>query len=327
MRVRLSVYRDFVADLASLLRAGIPVAEALENLASATSGARGYRGLAGVLLEKVRERVPLAEALAWFPSVVPAVDVALVRAGETSGKLDEVFQSIVDRLDASLELRRDLLQRSAYSIVLLLMIVVLMPLSLAFTGRSGSYALMQLGFFFVVAVIVWVVRRSLSIAAESPLLSDSVERVIFAIPWWGTQQKKLALAGAFEVVGLVLEAGLTFGEAISLAASTIRWPTLRRSMMEAGTALEAGSSVDDAFGGVERYLGGPWRQRLAAAYEAGHSDRGFLEVSVVWKSEFRRSLEQCLKILPIIVLLIVGGIVLSWALSTIGGIYDNLLSP
>ncbi|MCH2376105.1 MAG: hypothetical protein MK538_18115, partial [Planctomycetes bacterium] len=103
------------------------------------------------------------------------------------------------------------------------------------------------------------------------------------------------------------------------------WPGLRRTVLEAGVAMESGESVDDAFRSIEQYMEGTWRRRLAAAQYAGRTDRGFLELAIVWKSEFRRSVENFLRILPIFVLLIVGGVILAWALSTIGGMYDQVL--
>ncbi len=325
MHVRQVVYRDFMSDLHSLLRAGIPITEALANLASATSGTGGYRDFAECLLERIEESVPLSEALAAYPAIVPAVDVALVRAGERSGRLDQVLESIVTRVDASIELRRDLLRRSAYNIFLTVMMVALMPLSLVFTGRLLSYLLIQVVFFGGVFSLIAIVRRGLDRAAERPAMSEAFERFVFAIPWWGKQQVKLALAVMFEVLGVVLEAGLTVGEAVPLAAGTTRWPGLRRTVLEAGVAMESGESVDDAFRSIEQYMEGTWRRRLAAAQYAGRTDRGFLELAIVWKSEFRRSVENFLRILPIFVLLIVGGVILAWALSTIGGMYDQVL--
>lgn len=75
-------------QLATLVRAGLPLEEALAALADGAEGKA--RALAMALRARVREGAPLALALAEFPATFDALYRGSVAAGERSGNLAPV---------------------------------------------------------------------------------------------------------------------------------------------------------------------------------------------------------------------------------------------
>src|SRR5213083_2035141 len=91
-------------QLATLVGAGVPVAEALAAVAEQSEHPALVRGLT-VAEARLREGEPLADALAASPRVFPPLFRDLVRAGEASGALATVLARLADHTEASAALR------------------------------------------------------------------------------------------------------------------------------------------------------------------------------------------------------------------------------
>jgi general secretion pathway protein F len=86
-------------QLATLLKAGLPVDEALAALAEQNDDQRA-RTLIVSLRAKVMEGSSLAAGLADAPESFPEIYRASVAAGEQSGKLDQVLARLADYSEA-----------------------------------------------------------------------------------------------------------------------------------------------------------------------------------------------------------------------------------
>ncbi|MEZ5542579.1 MAG: type II secretion system F family protein [Pseudomonadota bacterium] len=89
---------QFSRQMYSMLRAGVPIFRAVSGLASTT----GNRSLAQTLHRVAADLEtghPLSDAFAHHPRVFSLFYVSLVRVGETSGKLTEIFQQLAFYLD------------------------------------------------------------------------------------------------------------------------------------------------------------------------------------------------------------------------------------
>ncbi len=90
-------------ELATLLRAGLPLAQALEVLIDVADKPRVAKLLSD-LLGRVRDGASLADAMADADGQIPRMQVSIVRAGEAGGTLDDVL----DRLATYMAKARDL---------------------------------------------------------------------------------------------------------------------------------------------------------------------------------------------------------------------------
>ncbi len=83
----------FVVQMSLLLRAGITLPSALDRLTEDFKDTKLGTVLA-TLREKVAIGMPLNQSMAAYPKVFSAETMAIVQAGEVSGKLPEVFESL-----------------------------------------------------------------------------------------------------------------------------------------------------------------------------------------------------------------------------------------
>ena len=158
-------------QLATLLRAGLPLEEALLAVSEQTEKARLKSIILGVRA-KVLEGHTLAAGLEDFPNAFPHVYRATVSAGEQAGRLDAVLERLADYTESRHSLRQKISHAMVYPIVLTALALGIIVLMLA----------------YVVPKVVGVFETT---NQELPLLTTSLIALSdFVQAWW------VALIGA-----------------------------------------------------------------------------------------------------------------------------------
>ena len=118
-------------QLATLVRAGLPLEEGLFAVSQQTEKPRVQSILLGVRA-RVMEGHPLAAGLGDFPRVFPEIYRATVAAGEQSGHLDAVLERLAEYTESREVLRQKVLGAMLYPIVLTVMCFTIVSVLLAY---------------------------------------------------------------------------------------------------------------------------------------------------------------------------------------------------
>src|SRR6185295_678079 len=110
----------FTRQLATLVRAGLPLEESLLAVSQQTEKPRVQSIVLGVR-SRVMEGHTLADGLAEFPRVFPEIYRATVAAGEQSGHLDAILERLADYTENREQMRQKVLGAMLYPIVLSVM--------------------------------------------------------------------------------------------------------------------------------------------------------------------------------------------------------------
>jgi general secretion pathway protein F len=130
-RVSSSDLALFTRQLATLVRAGLPLEESLLAVSQQTEKPRVQSIVLGVRA-KVMEGHTLAAGFADFPRVFPEIYRATVAAGEQSGHLDNVLERLADYTESREQIRQKILAALLYPIVLTIMCFVIVSFLLVF---------------------------------------------------------------------------------------------------------------------------------------------------------------------------------------------------
>jgi general secretion pathway protein F len=134
----------FTRDLALLLRAGARLDDGLELLASDADIGR-LRPVVGKIRAAVLGGESFAEALSRHPTLFPAMYIALVRVGETSGTLEHILDQLAaERLRAQ-ALRRKVADALHYPLFVLLAATCVLTFFLLFVLPQFSAVLRDFG--------------------------------------------------------------------------------------------------------------------------------------------------------------------------------------
>jgi general secretion pathway protein F len=110
----------FTRQLATLVRAGLPLEESLLAVSQQTEKPRVQSIVLGVRA-RVMEGHTLADGFAEFPRVFPEIYRATVAAGEQSGHLDNVLERLAEYTESREVIRQKVLAAMLYPIVLTIM--------------------------------------------------------------------------------------------------------------------------------------------------------------------------------------------------------------
>ncbi len=121
----------FTRQLATLVRAGLPLEESLLAVSQQTEKPRMQSIIHGVRA-RVMEGHTLADGFGEFPRVFPEIYRATVAAGEQAGHLDSVLERLADYTESREEIRQKVLAAMLYPIVLTVMCFVIVSFLLVF---------------------------------------------------------------------------------------------------------------------------------------------------------------------------------------------------
>ncbi|MDA1194103.1 MAG: type II secretion system inner membrane protein GspF [Planctomycetota bacterium] len=135
----------YTRQLATLLEAGIPLAQAMSALIE-QSQIRDLESAFREIREKLTQGNSFAEALSYHPAYFPDLYVNMVKAGEASGALDRVLHRLADYLQRQAKMRNRISAALAYPIVMVcvgvVIVIILMsfvvPKVLAVVERTGQ---------------------------------------------------------------------------------------------------------------------------------------------------------------------------------------------
>src|SRR5512132_380907 len=117
-KVKASDFLLFNQQLAALVRAGIPILQAISMLRKRAASAR-LRAVLGDVEDQIRGGAALSQAFASQGGIFPRIYTASILAGERSGALDEVLSRYVSYMRRNVALRRKIRGALAYPMFLL----------------------------------------------------------------------------------------------------------------------------------------------------------------------------------------------------------------
>jgi type II secretory pathway component PulF len=238
---------EFHRQLGQLTAAGVPLVRALETQLRSPPH-RGYRPPLRVLLRRLEEGATFSDALAATGRWVTEFDLALLRAGETSGRLPNIFSTLASHYDERARLLRETLSNLAYPAFLFHFAILLGPLPelvqsgnvLAYAGKIG---VVFAPVYLAVALLAWAAQ-----GRHGERWRAFLEQVVRAIPLAGAARRDLALARLCAALEALLTAGVGIIDAWELAADACGSPALRRVVRRWRPQLESGATPAELVG-------------------------------------------------------------------------------
>jgi len=142
-RVSSNEFLLFNQELATLLKAGMPLAQSLEILRRQVPN-ETFKAVLDDIFEKVRSGVALSEAFAAHGDLFPPIYTASLLAGEKSGNLDQVLRRFIAYTRLIGTLRRNTVSALIYPAVLfglsiVVVLIIMVRVVPAFTGFYDSF--------------------------------------------------------------------------------------------------------------------------------------------------------------------------------------------
>jgi type IV pilus assembly protein PilC len=229
----------FNQELATLLRAGMPLVQSLDLLKSRIQSPV-FRSVLNDVHERVRSGSALSDAFATHANLFPSVYTASLVAGERSGNLDAVLRRFVEYSKIVATIKRKTISALIYPAILitlatlLVSIIVLkvvpafsdfyesfnaqLPLMTRVIVRISDFALTN---FWLLTVGLILAVVALLAGAKQPGQKARLDRWLLSVPMLGDVARKFATSQMSRTLSTLLGGGLPLVNALDIAARSV----------------------------------------------------------------------------------------------------------
>jgi type II secretory pathway component PulF len=286
---QLSRRADFYHQLGQLTGAGLGLLRALEQL-KRNPPDRSYRAPITRVLEQISEGCTLNDALLHTGRWLPAFDIALLQAGEHSGRLEACFRLLADYYTDRARLARQMIGDLAYPVFLLHFAIFIFPFAQFFTSGNWVVYLCQtmgvlLPLYAVVALMIYAAQ-----SRHGEAWRARFESLLHPIPVLGMARSYLALARLAAALEALLSAGVTIIEAWELAATASGSPALRRTVLGWRPQVNAGQTPAEAVSASGRFPD-LFASQYATGEVSGKLDDTLVRLHAYYQEEGSRKLQ------------------------------------
>src|ERR1700733_10885532 len=248
-------------QLSTLVRAGLPLEEALLAVSQQTEKPRVQSILLGVRA-KVVEGHTLATGLGEFPRVCPEIYRATVSAGEQSGHLDAVLERLAEYTESREQMRQNLVGAMLYPLVLTIMCFTIVSILLTYVVPKvvdvfeANHAKLPLatrvlvgissflrnyGIWLVIAVAVaaFVFWRSL----KSRNTRRRVHQWLLSLPLMGRIVRGVNTASFTRTLSILTASAVPVLDALRIASETIINLPMRDAVTDAAARVREGAPI------------------------------------------------------------------------------------
>jgi type II secretory pathway component PulF len=245
----------FFTQMATMIRAGISMAEAMRQLAGQTRSGT-LRRIALDAVERISQGESLSSCLARHGRAFRRDELEIIRAGELSGTIDESLANLASYLEDEVRLKRETAAAACYPVVLCGCALVLVGvigsagmIAKLLTGGGADTAKLLWAIFgrlitILIAVIVTIIVLRLALTnGHVRYVYDSIK---IRIPIVGPLVRRYTMARFGRVFGALYRAGVPISQNLEASAACVPNYAVGARLGEAVATVKEGEPVSDA---------------------------------------------------------------------------------
>ena len=315
-------------QLATLIKAGIPLAESLSALVEQSGSDKLKRTLSEVRI-KVNEGTSLADALGEHPKVFTDLYVNMVRAGEAAGNLDIVLARLAEFLDGQVRLKGKISGAMFYPIIMLvaatlitglLMVVVVPKITEIFAdmGKSLPWNTQLLiyvsrftgGYWWLMLIVGVGGYFTFRWWRKSPGGKPKWDRLVLNLWMIGPLVRMIAVGRFSRVLGTLLHGGVPLLKALEIVKYLLGNDVLINVVEQARIAIREGESIAAPLAKSGQFP--PVVTRMIAVGErSGHLEEMLENVAIAYETEVELRINRLTTMMEPLLILTMGGVVFS----------------
>jgi len=328
-RVKQNDFLLFNQQFSALLRAGIPVLQAVTLLKNRSASAN-LRIILADVEGKIKSGVPLSDAFEG-QGTFPKIYTASILAGERSGALDDVLARYVDYLKRSVTVTRKLRGALAYPaflmiaagfMMLFLTMYVVPKMSDLFKGLNAAQGLPTLtlvvlgisnflaGNFWWLLPLLIILGFGIYIWLRTPIGKLLLHKFLLKIPLIGTLIKQMTTAQLARSLSTLLAGGITVPDSWDISSQAINNLELRRRSQAVLPLIREGRSFTDSLDAAG-WLPELARDMTGIGEKSGSLREMLDEVANFYDAESEVRLDQLTTLMEPIILVFMALIVVS----------------
>jgi type IV pilus assembly protein PilC len=261
--VKLDEIVIFSRQLATMVDSGIPLVQALDILCEQIE-TPVFKNVLAKVKDDVETGSSLSDALARHPVVFSTLYVNMVRAGESSGALDDILDRLAAYLEKSSMLQRKVKSSLVYPAVVITMaiLITLVMLIKVIPTFKGIFAMLggtlplptriliiisdtiREMFLYVVAVIV-VIIFALKKYLRTSQGKENFDKTLLRLPILGALFKKVAVAKFSRTLATLVKSGVPILVSLEIVGKTAGNAVIEKAVESVRNGIKEGENIAD----------------------------------------------------------------------------------
>ncbi len=334
----------FTRQMATLINAGLPLAQSLRTLADQTENKR-LVAIINDILASVEGGSSLSESFSKHREVFNDVYIALIAAGEVSGTLDEALERIASQQEKDSELISKVRGAMIYPAIVLVVIVGViafmlftivpqiqrlyhdlhreLPFLTGIMVGASSFALQYWWLVILVLVAAAYFLRRYFETEDGRRLYDTVK---ISMPLFGSLFRKLYMARFTRTGQTLMSTGVPMLEMLRISARAVNNMPVAEAIMRAADKVKGGKALSLALRNESAILS-LVPQMIAIGEQSGGIDKMMGKAATYYENELDtavRSISTAIEPILMVVLAVIAGLMVGAILLPVYGLIGNL---
>lgn len=330
---------NFSRQASSFMRAGIPILDALAIVAE-EANAKELKKVLADIQRRLRGGSSFGDAIANHPRVFPGYYIAVIRASEMTGQLDDAFEQLAAYMQRDITAKRQVKSSLTYPcfvfvlaiFAVVVMAVYVLPKFKGFYKSLGARLplptrmllwftdFMANWWFVILAVIgaILVLGFALLGGKHGKPRRDAF---LLRIPTIGGLLQLIAIERFCRVLAALVHAGVSLPDAVQVSADSTNQTVFKERIAIAREAMIRGEGLARPIAATGLFPAAA-RQMIRVGESTGSLDEQLQTAAVFYERELEYRLKRVTDLFEPTIIVIVGGAVAFVALAQVSAMYS-----
>jgi len=323
----------FVRQLATMINAGLPLAQSLQTLFVQVQS-KSVRKMIEQILKDIEAGNTLSSALANFSDVFSKTDISMIASGEASGKLDEVLANMAEQIEKNFKITKKIKSAFIYPGFILAVVIAVAAIMVIFVLPQMQVLYSSFGdaklplptqiligvsnvirkYWYLVIMILIATAMSLNIYARSSSGRYLWHSLKVRIPLVGNFLKLTYMSLFTRTMSSLVSSGVPILDALKITADTMPNIIYEKSILNIRQKVKQGESLSASIRHDELFPA-MVPQMVAVGENTGEIDAMLQNLADYYSDEIDnwvKSFQSLLEPIMILVMgLIVGGVIIA----------------
>ena len=325
-RIPLANIVFFTRQLATMFSAGLTLERAIQSL-GAEEKHRKFKKVLSSVSDNIRKGLNMSESLSRHPGVFNNLFIAMVKAGEVSGNLNEILEQLSSYLENLDDTRRKVKSAMNYPIFMIVFLICMLMVMLLIIIPKFSQVYAQLGaglppatrkmisfsewftdnigflFFigFTITSVIWLVSKT----QRGGFALDSIK---LKIPVFGSLLEQSILNKFCKTFGILIGAGVPVLETTALLRKVVDNKVYAKAIDNASDLIRDGYNISTALRRTEVFPS-ILLQLASTGEETGELDDLLDRAAEYYQKQVDALVERMTTLIEPLLILLVGAVI------------------
>jgi type IV pilus assembly protein PilC len=337
--VKLEELMNFSRQTSAFLRAGVPILDSLAVVGEENASKKMQEVLTETQL-RLRAGWSFGDAIALYPKVFPGYYVAVVRAAELTGRLDDALDQLAEYLERDVTARKEIKSQLTYPIIVMVLAVVAVGVMSIFilpkfedfyTGLDANLPLptrmlMNLTTFittwgWLLLLLALLTVLGLALVYGGVRGKPRRDAMLLKLPAIGPIMHLVCVERFCSVLAALVHSGVPLPDAVQVAADSTNNYVFQTKLMTVREAMMRGDGLARPIQASGLFPPAA-RQMIRVGESTGSLDLQLESAAVFYQRELRYKLKRLTDTFEPAIIIVVGGMVAFVAVAQIAAMYS-----